>query len=295
MITSAHSLFDQFRAELRNHLADLLVVDVGAHGADSGDVYSPALSENDLVIGFEPNANECTRLNLLSKRRRYFPYAIGDGRPGEFRICAYPLTSSLFEPNIPLLRHYENLAELCSVVGREPIDTRRLDDIDELCGGVDFLKLDVQGGTLAALSGAERMLDRTLIVHCETEFAPIYQGEPLFSECERFLRDRGFMFHHFHRIEGRRVLADGSAVGLAPTQALWADSVFIPSLERLPSLSAHQLIRFAWLMHTVYSAADFAMLGFSLAAKAGGPDYSQPFRRLLQATNALSPDGGGQV
>ncbi|CAB3804062.1 hypothetical protein LMG28138_05455 [Pararobbsia alpina] len=137
------------------------------------------------------------------------------------------------------------------------------------------------------------MLSRTLIVHAETEFAPIYEGEPLFSECERFLRDRGFMFHHFHSKEGRRVLANGSAVGLAPSQSLWADSVFVPSFERLKSLTANQLVRFGWLMHTVYSAADFAMLGFSLAAKAGGPDYAPAYREMLAATNALSAPSGG--
>jgi FkbM family methyltransferase len=295
MSTSVPSLLDLFRAELQDQIADLVVVDVGAHGAEDGDVYSAALSTQDLVIGFEPNVSECARLNLASVRRRYFPHAIGDGEPGQFRICSYPLTSSLFEPNIPLLEHYENLAELCRVVSREPIETRRLDDIEELRMDVDFLKLDIQGGTLAALSGAEHMLSRTLIVHAETEFAPIYHDEPLFSECERFLRERGFMFHHFHRVEGRRVVANGSAVGLAPTQSLWADSVFIPSFERLKSLSARQLVRFGWLMHTVYAAADFAMLGFSLAAEAGGPDHSQSFRQLLTKMNALSPNAGGQV
>jgi FkbM family methyltransferase len=295
MTTPVPASLDGFRSLLSEHLKDLTVVDVGAHGADGGEVYSTALSDHDRVIGFEPNVAECERLNLASARRRYFPHAIGDGLPGEFKVCSYPLTSSLLEPNTAFLKHYENLAELCVVVDREPMQTRRLDDIEELHIEVDFLKLDIQGGTLAALSGAEVMLTRTLIVHAETEFAPIYQGEPLFTECERFLRERGFMFHHFHRTEGRRVLADASAVGISPSQLLWADSVFVPTFERLKTFTPRQLVRFAWLMFTAYSAVDWAMLGFSMADGAGGTNLASAFRQVLAESNLLSSSDGPRV
>lgn len=44
-------------------------------------------------------------------RRLDLPYAVGDGRTHEFRVCAAPMTSSLLEPDAPLLQHFENLAE----------------------------------------------------------------------------------------------------------------------------------------------------------------------------------------
>jgi hypothetical protein len=72
------------------------------------------------------------------------------------------------------------------------------------------------------------------------------------------------MFHHFHRMEGRRIKIGKYVVGKAPSQALWADAVFVPSLERLDALSAPELRRLAWTMHTVYGACDMAMACLSL-------------------------------
>ncbi|MGC0389257.1 FkbM family methyltransferase [Bradyrhizobium sp. USDA 241] len=245
---------------LSPHIESYTVVDVGAHGTDGADVYVPALNAKDaIVIGFEPNALECADLNAKwSERRKFFPYAIGNGTPGIFHVCRTPLTSSLLKPNRPVLAEFEGLAEMCEVTEEIPIETVRLDDIREI-GAVDFLKIDIQGATLLALENAERLLARTLVVHAETEFAQIYAGEPLFSECEIFLRRRGFMFHHFHNIEGRRMMHGGYTVGRAPSQTLWADAVFIPSLPRLDQLSSRDLVRLAWTMEAVYGASDIAM------------------------------------
>src|SRR5690606_17646305 len=69
----------------------------------------------------------------------------------------------------------------------------------------------------------------------------------------------GFMFHHFHDIEGRRMIADQRIVGRHVSQMLWADAVFIPSFDRLDAMPAEALCRLAWTMHVVYGAADIAM------------------------------------
>src|SRR5208283_3794880 len=93
---------------LAPYLKGYTVIDVGAHGTGEADVYAPALAaDGSLVIGFEPNAVECARLNDQGGAgRRYFPYAIGDGRRGTFHRCKAPLTSSLLRPNQDLLMRY---------------------------------------------------------------------------------------------------------------------------------------------------------------------------------------------
>ncbi|NGZ08148.1 MAG: FkbM family methyltransferase [Nitrospira sp. LK70] len=290
----SYAPWDAHRAALAELLSPFLdkftIVDVGAHGTGEADVYAPALeAPNALVIGFEPNTEECARLNLQSAgRRRFFAHAIGNGRPGIFHVCRGPLTSSLLRPNTAVLDQYENLAELCEVTAEMPIDTVRLDDIGEI-GAVDFLKLDIQGATLLALENAEQLLQQTLVVHAETEFVPIYTGEPLFSECELFLRQRGFMFHHFHSLEGLRMTPAGAhAVGRHPSQTLWADAVFVPSLERLARLSCRDLARLAWAMDAVYGACDLAMVCLRRCAENGGPYLAERYRSLLAEGGMLA-------
>lgn len=274
---------------LAPHIDGYTVVDVGAHGTGEAEVYAQALIGKDsVVIGFEPNARECARLNeQLSGLRKFFPYAIGDGMRGIFHVCQAPLTSSLLRPNRPLLVKFEGLAEMCEVVVEAPIDTVRLDDI----GGiefVDFLKLDIQGATLVALENAERLLDHTLVVHAEMEFVPIYAGESLFSECEIFLRHKGFMFHHFHNLEGRRMTHGAYTVGRCPSQTLWADAVFVPSLRRLDRLPSRDLIRLAWTMDVVYGACDMAMACLARCTDAATAHLSGSYHRLLAEHGRLA-------
>jgi FkbM family methyltransferase len=267
----------------------LTFVDVGAHSVEGQEeVYKPGLAAPEaVVIGFEANGDECTRLNLHADRgRRYFPCAIGDGRPGRFFHCSYPLTSSLLRPNTPLLQRYENLAELCEVVGESAMETRRLDDIEDL-DDADFLKLDAQGAAYPVLRGATRLLDRVLVIHTEVEFVPIYEGEALFSEVELLLRGRGFMFHHFHQMEGRRIRAGKYVVGLCPRQMLWADAVFVPGFERLECLHANKLLRLAWLMDTVYQAHDTAMLCLNRYDTLAGERFAHQYWELLKQAGLL--------
>lgn len=269
-------------------IEDYRVVDVGAHGSEEADVYAPLLAgKGAVVVGFEPDRVECTRLNeKWSGKRRFFPCAIGDGAQASFYACRAPLTSSLLRPNGELLAHFEGLAEMCKVTEEIPISTVRLDDIEE-AAAADFLKIDIQGGTLLALQSAERLLERTLVVHAETEFLQIYRDQPLFSECEMFLRDRRFMFHHLHNPEGRRMTHGDYAVGRAPSQTLWADAVFVPSLQRLDQLSSRELVRLAWTMEVVYGASDMAMACLGRCRDTEAADLAPKFRSLLAAHGLL--------
>lgn len=277
-------------AELfRPYIDAYTVVDVGAHSTGESNVYERALlADGALVIGFEPNERECNLLNARGEGRRlFYPHAIGDGAPGTFHVCQTPLTSSLLRPNDVLLREYENLAEMCEVVELVPIETVRLDDISDIAFA-DFLKVDIQGATLPALSNAENLLDRTLVVHAEVEFVPIYSNQSLFSECEIFMRNRGFMFHHFHHVEGRRMKHESYAVGRSPSQTLWADAVFVPSLQRLDGLTNRDLIRLAWTMDAVYDAADIAMSCLHRCNDVGVGDIASRYQQLLAAYGRLS-------
>ena len=112
------------------------------------------------------------------------------------------MTSSLFEPNSPLLAKFQTLDGVTRIVNVSTVETRRLDDIPETAGA-DFLKMDVQGGELLVLKGAEARLKDVLVVHTEVEFVPLYKDQPFFADIDGFLRARGFAFHKINALAGR--------------------------------------------------------------------------------------------
>jgi hypothetical protein len=61
--------------------------------------------------------------------RGRLPYAIGDGTRRRLHVCNHPMTSSLYQPNTPLLAAFDDLEEIVRVVREMAVDTRRLDDI----------------------------------------------------------------------------------------------------------------------------------------------------------------------
>lgn len=251
-------------------LPRLRIVDVGAMLLPgSEEVWMPLLHSDfcESVAGFEPNAQECSRLNEQpifsgsgsSCTTKFLPYALGDGSSGQFRLCSAPMTSSMLEPNTPLLRRFIQLEEVCTVVSRTPTETKRLDDLlPELFGSIDYLKLDVQGYELAVLQGAETALRDVLVVHTEVEFVELYEKQPLFAEVDQFLRRAGFVFHRFCEIQGRPMkplhfLSDP----LAPiSQQLWADAVYVRDMWELGNHSKEQLLKTACILHEVYHSYD---------------------------------------
>ena len=154
------------------------VVDVGAMFAGDGTEPYSALRAAGLarVLGFEPVVEECERLNRrFGPPHRYLPYAIGDGTARRLHVCNESMTSSLYEPNTPLLSAFDGLAAVVRVVRELPIETHRLDDVPE-AADADYLKIDVQGAELDVLRGAPRLLARAVVVHTEVEFAPAEDG-----------------------------------------------------------------------------------------------------------------------
>lgn len=171
------------------------------------------------------------------------------------------MTSSMLEPNIPLLRRFTQLEEVTTVVRRSEMQTKRLDDLlPDLGGRADFLKLDVQGYELAVLHGAEKALRDVLVVHTEVEFVEMYEGQPLFAEVDQFLRRAGFIFHRFASVHGRPLKPIYFMENpLKPiSQQLWADAVYVRDLWELRGFTVPQLLRMALILHEIYHAYDVA-------------------------------------
>jgi hypothetical protein len=101
------------------------------------------------------------------------------------------LSSSLLE----MTEIHRAHARGSTTVATETISVARLDDVArEFFRGDEriFLKLDVQGYELAALRGAEEMLNQVRAIELELSLVELYRGQPLFPEVVEHLLDREY-------------------------------------------------------------------------------------------------------
>ena len=175
--------------------APLVLIDVGARwGAPK---QWDALIDHAEIIGFEPDLNEVERLNAQALPNvTYLPMALGEANSTSktLYITQQPACSSVYPPNKILYEQYPALAEI------RPQQTIQLllESLDDVLMSrgiieIDSIKLDTQGSELDILRGARGILKTCSMIDIEVEFNPIYDGQPLFCDVDRFLRDEGFV------------------------------------------------------------------------------------------------------
>ena len=239
------------------------IVDIGANPLTDGAApYERLLRAGDAdVIGFEPNPEALAKLDQIKgPTETYLPYAIADGERRTLNFCQAPGMTSLLTPNREVLEMFHGFPDWGTVIGTEEVDTRRLDDIAETAG-IDMVKIDIQGGELMALSHARKRLKTTLVIQTEVEFLPMYEGQPLFSEVEIFLRKQGFMLHRFFPAVSRvmRPLVVENSIYSGLSQLFWADAIFVRDMTRLDQLADGQLLKMAAILHDCYGSIDLVL------------------------------------
>jgi FkbM family methyltransferase len=173
----------------------LVVLDVGCRwGLDARWL---GLGRHARLIGFDADADECLRLrnDAAPHAGTYVAAALGaEPGPARLYLTAEPACSSLYPPDPELLAERPEVAGT-SLRGSAVVDVTTLDSWASAAGvgEVDFIKLDVQGSELDVLRGAPRLLATVRALDIEVEFNPLYQGQPLFGDVDRFLRERGFV------------------------------------------------------------------------------------------------------
>lgn len=257
----------------------LHVVDIGAASMGEGtDPYAMLTRQpSTKVTGFEPNQSACASRNAEALPGHVFlPYFIGDGTRRTFYMCANPLCSSLYVPNVALLDLFQNMN--LPVVSSEEVQTQQLDAVFD--GDVDYLKIDVQGGELDVLKGAKNVLSRAVLVHTEIEFVPMYKDQPLFGDIDVELRRHGYLFHNFVGTFSRQMkpVVFNSDPFHTGSQLIYAEAaIYIRDMTRLRELPSFKLARLMLILHSVYGAIDFAAMVAQVLGERLGKDIVNPY------------------
>lgn len=264
------------------------IVDVGANPIDGDPPYQPLLDGGwGRVTGFEPQRTALAELHdRAGPQERYLPYAVGDGHPHTLHLCATTGFASVFEPDPGQLDLLVDFPALARVVGREPVTTRRLDDIAEIAA-MDFLKIDIQGGELAVFQGGRDRLRRTVAVQTEVGFHRIYRDQPTFADVDLELRRQGFVPHRFvtSRTWPIAPVVWADPLETASRQLVEADLLYVRDPVRLADCDDAQLARLALIADIVYGSVGVALRCVRELADRGvlGPADADRYRRLAAA------------
>ena len=205
-----------FSEALKAAAADdpLLLVDVGARGGPE-EPWRSLSPEVLRVVGFEPDAEECERLNAAAAPgRRFLPVALWDSeRDVDVHVADVPTCSSVHPPNSELLEAYrpEHGAprETRAVVSYPATTLDRVLAREQL--KCDVLKIDTQGSEGEILRGAAEALEHdVLCAVVETWTVPVHLGQALTGDVLRLMDGAGLtLFDVSVAAAWRRPLPDG--------------------------------------------------------------------------------------
>jgi FkbM family methyltransferase len=246
------------------------LIDVGARWGIS-EVFSPAASFLD-VLAFEPDPEEAERLKTSAKEGGPWagiavePFALADSaKKVTLHLLARANNSSIYPVRQEMYDRYKLKGfELVKTI---ELDALSLDQAVFAPGYQDrrfgeILKIDAQGAELEILRGAERVLsERTQCLVCEAAFFTPYDGACLFSDVERFLRDRGLRFYGFLDFQHRSTKRLDKRVHRARERMMQADAVFfrdpLDNSDTAKNISGRQ-ISVLLVASTLFGYFDFS-------------------------------------
>jgi FkbM family methyltransferase len=277
----------------------LVLADVGARGGlrQRWQAARPHLR----VLGFEPEKGEYKRLVEHARRSgssdMVFGVALHD-RPGPLSlyVARDGGLTSIFAPDRSVLDAFPE-AERFDTVGRQEVDADTLDHVLAVSqiGDLDFVKADTQGSELHVLAGASHALASSVLgVEVESEFSPIYKGQPLFADVDRFLRERGFLLFDLRPCYWKR--SAGATAGGPYGQIIWADALYLKGLPALrtivsslePQLQKPKVLK-AMSIALLYGYADYAL---EIASAAGDLFSTEDRTVIIQRLGARDPRFG---
>lgn len=280
----------RFEALYERH--PLVLADIGARGGLKKNWQ--ATRRHLRVLGFEPDKDEFDRLVERTRNQGHsdtlFNVALHH-RAGPIRvhIARDGGLSSIFEPNRIFLDAFPD-ANRFDIVDRRDVEADTLDRLLEAhhVDDLDFIKADTQGSEMFVLQGAARALASSVVgVEVEVEFAPVYSGQPLFSDVDGFLRGLGYLLFDLRPCYWKR--AAGRDAGGPYGQIIWADALYLKGAPALAGAAApldpdrrKSKILKALSIALLYGYADYALEIAGVSSNLWSPDERAAIERTLR-------------
>ena len=224
----------------------ITIVDVGCRWGFADKFMDYNHSDDMKIYGFDPDVEECERLNAIYKSDaiKLVPIGLSDkeGKKTLF-LTKEPGCSSLYKPNEILTRDYPALYCAQEIANIEVnVTTLDLWAKEEGVSYIDYMKIDTQGAELSILQGAVDILPSVRFLEVEVEFNPIYDGQPVFSDVDLYLRGFGFVlwkfsnFAHYSKGNESDIKLDNDSINYdhhrikheaRGGQLYWADAFYI--------------------------------------------------------------------
>jgi FkbM family methyltransferase len=179
----------------------------------------------------------------------------------KFHITRKADCSSVIPPNRQILDQFPD-SKRFDVLSTLSLEATTLDFALQENGinEIDFLKIDAQGSGLPILEGGRQALEGAYGVEVETEFTPLYEGQPLFNEVDCFMRSNGFELFDINRFYWKR--PNGGSAGRRRGQLVFGDALYLRSPEefvkRIADHAKGKVIK-ATLISLAYGYPDLAV------------------------------------
>ena len=238
------------------------------YASQNWDIFAPNLT----IYGFDADVEACAQANADLEARKvnwnekHIPLALSNTEgKATLYVTKYPGCSSLYPPSEEYIKRFSGNSELIELKSTVDLSTTTLEKFCKSEGikEIDFLHLDVQGGELNVLQGADGILNNSVLgLMTEVEFTEIYTGQPLFSDVDIYLRNQGltlFDFGSMYRDRRRDIPVISQS---HPGALIWSDAFYFRDLMRSdlsPSLKTpEKLLKLACLAD-VMKFPDYAL------------------------------------
>jgi len=230
-----------------------------------------------------------------SERDRYFPVALAEGpRQATIHVTKRVSMTSALLPNAPLLARFWDKPDHTEIVSTLEVPTDSLDRVMEKNGiALDVLKIDVQGGEFAILSGAREALAGSIfLAEVEVSFLERYVGLRPFDAVIELMRSGGFDLIDVGRIKRYRhknsfgVVNPGLGMGDRAGRIAFCDALFFKNdaqlMDRISSGDESLALKIILVLLT-YGKADFAAWMFDRTRERIDGALRGPLEKLFKS------------
>ncbi|CEZ19813.1 protein of unknown function [Candidatus Methylopumilus planktonicus] len=222
--------------------------------------------------------------------------AVFDGTETNFYDCNPPAASGIYPPNKPV---WDRIGLPLEIKKVKRIKTKKLDDLIPKNVSIDFIKLDIQGAEITALTNGADVLKNVSFVQAEGDFIELFEGgAPLFPEVFNFMKSKGFTFFSFgslglFSLAGvKRILGNGSPEfyhnHFWSKQIGFSLGIFYRGPEYFKNDPA-KILNSAAIAHASYNAYDLARLILTDGVKyiPNGKKILDEYESLLRKNNLI--------